>query len=132
VRAVIADTGPLYASFDTSDQYHKQAQLELRELQQQKLGVLVTYPTVLESYSLVLQRFNTRLAQRFLQTLRSGTTVVKLIDRDYLNAMQLVSSYLDQKITLFDGLTAIVSKRLSLPIWTYDYHFDIMGVQVWR
>ncbi len=132
MRAVIADTGPLYASFDTSDQYHKQAQLELRELQQQKLGVLVTYPTVLESYSLVLQRFNTRLAQRFLQTLRSGTTVVKLIDRDYLNAMQLVSSYLDQKITLFDGLTAIVSKRLSLPIWTYDYHFDIMGVQVWR
>jgi len=132
VRAVIADTGPLYASFDTSDQYHKRAQLELRELQQQKLGVLVTYPTVLESYSLVLQRFNTRLAQRFLQTLRSGTTVVKLIDRDYLNAMQLVSSYLDQKITLFDGLTAIVSKRLSLPIWTYDYHFDIMGVQVWR
>ncbi|MFZ1029942.1 MAG: hypothetical protein WAN66_27370 [Limnoraphis robusta] len=46
MRAVIADTGPLYAAFDPSDQYHIQSQAELQRLAQESLEVIILYPTV--------------------------------------------------------------------------------------
>ncbi len=46
IRAVLADTGPLYAAADPSDQYHNRAQDELRRLQRQRALVLVAYPTL--------------------------------------------------------------------------------------
>ncbi len=40
--------------------------------------------------------------------------------------------YQDQDLSLFDAIAAVVSERLSLPVWTYDYHFEVMRVEVWR
>lgn len=51
---------------------------------------------------------------------------------DYLAAMQRVVGFPDQRITLFDAVTAVMAERLNLSGWTYDYHFDVMRVQVWR
>lgn len=33
---------------------------------------------------------------------------------------------------MFDALVAVVSDRLSVPVWTCDHDFDVMGVSVWR
>jgi len=49
-RAVLADTGPLYAAVDTDDAYHKRAQQELQRLARDRYEILVTYPTLLEAY----------------------------------------------------------------------------------
>lgn len=46
--------------------------------------------------------------------------------------MQKTARFPDQRITLCDAVTAVLSKRLILPVWTYDYHFDVMQVPVWR
>ena len=62
LKAVIADTVTIYAAFDPSDQYHDRAQVELEQLEQQKLSVIIPYPIVWESYSLVMQRLGTSLA----------------------------------------------------------------------
>ena len=35
--------------------------------------------------------------------------------------------YPDQTITLVDATTAVLSAKMNIPIWTYDYHFDVMG-----
>jgi predicted nucleic acid-binding protein len=35
-------------------------------------------------------------------------------------------------LSLFDAIAAVVGERLSLAVWTYDYHFDVMRTEVWR
>ncbi len=132
MRAVLADTGPLYAAFDPSDQYHIQSQAELQRLAQESLEVIILYPTALEAYSLVLQRLDTQLALIFLESLVTGAELINPTVNDYLIAQYKVTRYPDQRITLFDAVTAVVAVRLNLPVWTYDYHFDVMQVQVWR
>jgi predicted nucleic acid-binding protein len=72
VKNVLADTTPLYAAFDPSDQYHRRSQLELQQFEQNKIGIIILYPTLLESYTLVMQRLGTRQALIFQQMLTDG------------------------------------------------------------
>jgi predicted nucleic acid-binding protein len=51
---------------------------------------------------------------------------------DFREAASLVRRYRDQSLSMFDAVAAVVGSRLSLPIWTYDHHFDVVRVEVWR
>jgi hypothetical protein len=31
-----------------------------------------------------------------------------------------------------DAVIAEISGRLEAPVWTFDHHFDVIGVKVWR
>ena len=42
-RAVLADTGPLYAAADPDDQYHELAQGQLQALADDELSVVLAY-----------------------------------------------------------------------------------------
>jgi hypothetical protein len=33
---------------------------------------------------------------------------------------------------LFNATLAVLAARLGVAVWTYDHHFDIMRVEVWR
>ncbi|WP_254566874.1 PIN domain-containing protein [Oscillatoria sp. HE19RPO] len=132
MKAVIADTGPLYAAVDPSDQYHERAQAELQQLEGQKLQVIISYPVVWEAYSLVMQRLGTGLAIELIDSLELGAELINPTEQDYQTALARVRLYPDQRITLFDALTGAIAQRLQHPVWTYDYHFDVMGIPVWR
>ncbi len=54
-RIVLADTGPLYALVNHRDQYHERSRVEMAALFADRYLLAVTYPTVLETYSLILQ-----------------------------------------------------------------------------
>jgi predicted nucleic acid-binding protein len=69
LRAVLADTGPLYALFNASDQYHARAQSDLVQLELDHLEIVVPYPVYFESYSLVLYRLSFEYAQTFAREL---------------------------------------------------------------
>jgi predicted nucleic acid-binding protein len=56
MRAVLADTGQLYAAVDPHDARHKQAIRELSKLDDAKHQVVLAYPTLLEAYTMVLYR----------------------------------------------------------------------------
>jgi predicted nucleic acid-binding protein len=38
----------------------------------------------------------------------------------------------DQNLTLVDATLAALASRLKIEVWTYDHHFDLMRVPVWR
>ncbi|MGK7890755.1 MAG: type II toxin-antitoxin system VapC family toxin [Leptolyngbyaceae cyanobacterium] len=132
MNAVIVDTGPLYAEIDQSDQYHQQARSQLMSLNQNHTQLIIPYPIFLESHKLVLYKCGNYVANVFVNRIKSETNLVNPTVQDYQLAHNLLSQFPDQKITLFDAIVAILSQQFNIPVWTYDYHFDIMGIEVWR
>jgi predicted nucleic acid-binding protein len=131
-RAVLADSGPLYAAVDPNDAHHRRAQKELKRLTRESRYVIVTYPILLETHALVLRRVGPKAASAWLdEILKSGTPVSPLVE-DYLNGVMTLSALPDQSITLFDATLAAMGTRLKMEIWTYDHHFDVMRSEVWR
>ena len=131
IRAVLADTGPLYAANDEGDAYHERARVELQQFTRERQEILLPYPILLEAYSLVLLRLGARAALDWL-TETADARFVNPTAEDYGRAFVTVRSLPDQGISLVDAVLAALATRLSLQVWTYDYHFDVMRVPVWR
>src|SRR5271167_2079927 len=100
-RAVLADTGPLYAATDPDDVHHKRARRELKQLANEKFEVVVAYPTLLEAYTLVLFRLGADAATIWLKEM-SDAALVNPSPEDYRQAALRTQSFSGQKITLFD------------------------------
>jgi|SRR5579863_6907724 len=130
-RAVLADTGPLYAAVDPHDARHKQALEELRKLAREKRDVMVAYPSLLEAYTMVLHRLGRNTASDWLADV-SDAALVNPTMEDYRQAIARIGALVDQPISLFDATVAAMATRLGLEVWTYDHHFDLMRVPVWR
>ena len=131
-RAVLADTGPLYAAADPDDAYHDRAQRELKQLARDKHVVLLAYPTLAEAYTLVLKRLGKKTASTWLNDVLSGTAPLNPTPEDYHEAIKRVLAFPDQPISLFDATLAVMSRRLDVEVWTYDHHFEAMRAAVWR
>jgi predicted nucleic acid-binding protein len=131
IRAVMADTGPLYAAVDPHDAHHKQAVRELGKLEDEKHQVVLAYPTLLEAYTMVLYRLGKNVASTWLGEI-GETMMINPTPEDYRDAFARVRALGDQDITLFDATVAGLAIRMGLKVWTYDHHFDAMRVPVWR
>lgn len=132
MNAVIVDTGPLYAEIDQDDQYHQRSRSELLKLNQNKTKIILPFPILLEAHKLVLYKCGIKFAKIFFERLTNSTNLINPTSEDYYSAYHLIDKFSDQKITLFDALVAVLANQAKLPVWTYDYHFDVMGVQIWR
>lgn len=130
-RVVLADTGPLYAAADPDDAHYKRASQELQRLAREKYEVVVAYPSLLEAYTLVLFRLGRNAASRWLSDM-ARASMVNPTPEDYRQAAATVQALTDQPVTLFDATVAALATRLGLEVWTYDHHFDVMRVGVWR
>jgi predicted nucleic acid-binding protein len=131
-QSVLADTGPLYAAADPDDQYHERAQRELKRLNRDRRSVVVAYPILSEAYTLVLYRLGKVVASTWLDETLAGVSLVNPAAEDYRAATDRVLGFKDQLITLFDATVAVLAQRTGLQVWTYDHHFDVMRVPVWR
>jgi predicted nucleic acid-binding protein len=131
-RAVLADAGPLYAAADTDDAHHRRAHAELNRLTRERREVMVAYPTLCEAYTLVLFRLGKNAAAIWLNDVMGGVSLVNPAPEDYLDARRRLAGFVDQPITLFDAVVAVLGKRLSVEVWTYDHHFGLMRAAVWR
>ncbi len=129
---VLADTGPLYASVDPDDAHHQRSQRELKRLARERRDVIVAYPALLESYTLVLYRLGIETASSWLREALSGASLINPTSEDYREATNVVLKLTDQPITLVDAAIAVLASRLGFEVWTYDHHFDLMHTTVWR
>jgi predicted nucleic acid-binding protein len=132
LNAVIADTGPLYAETDIDDQYHERSRDELIRLNEDKFKIIIPYPILLEAHKLVLFKCGISAADAFVKRLATNTNLLNPMPQDYQQAFKLIRQFPDQKITIFDALVAVLSKQTGFPVWTYDYHFDVMNIHIWR
>lgn len=131
-RMVLADTGPLYALADPSDQFHARARRESEQLQRERFVIVAAHPTIMEGHALILRRLGPGTARMWLEDAHSRMGLINPMPTDYLDAVRLIGGFRDQPITLFDALLAVLSERLGLPVWTFDHHFELMRVTLWR
>ena len=131
-KAVLADAGPLYAALDPSDGRHGRAQADIERLDHEGRGVAVAFPTLCEAHSLVLRKLGAYRAREWLRELRAYASVVNPVAEDYEQATNYIAAYGGEKLSVFDAVTAVMSERLALPVWTYDYDFYVMQTEVWH
>src|SRR5579862_3483834 len=131
MRAVLADTGPLYAAIDPEDGYHKRALQELRTLDRDRRQIVILFSTLLEAHSLIMFRLGRDVASNWLMEM-ANAALFNPAPEDYREAAVRIRTLTDQSITLVDAVAAVVATRLRLEVWTYDHHFDVMRIPVWR
>jgi predicted nucleic acid-binding protein len=131
-RPVLADTGPLYALADPSDQYHARARRELDRLIERDFQVAVAFSTLGEAYTLVMRRLGVEYAINWLGELLDGSLLVNPEPADYQAAVALIAGRPDKPLTIFDAVAAVVSARLNCAAWTFDRHFDDIGATRWK
>ena len=84
--AVRADTGPLYALADPSDQFHVRARRELEVISSRNTAILVIFPVLCETHTLVLRRLGGKYATSWLSEILSGSLPMNPEATDYLEA----------------------------------------------
>ncbi len=131
-RAVLADTGPLYALSDPSDQFHERAHRELEAITADSLAILVPFPVLCETHTLVLRRLGGKYAAGWLDEILSGSVPVNPQPLDFLEGVAKLNKFSDQPITLVDAVVDRLARRLALPVWTFDGHFSVMRSSIWR
>ena len=128
----MADTGPLYAALDPSDDNHSRAREDIELLNSDGIGIMVAHTTLCECYSVILYKLGVGAAHGWLREVGDRAFLINPIPDDFEKAGDLLRGYQDQALSMFDAVTASLSRRLSLPVWTYDHHFDVVRVEVWR
>jgi predicted nucleic acid-binding protein len=130
--AVLADTGPLYALADPSDQYQARAGAELKAIEESGLRVAVSYATLGEAHTLILRRLGGAYARQWLTEMLDGAVLLNPEPADYSFAAGQLARFPDHPITLVDAVTAALSRRLEIPVWTFDRHFATMRAGIWK
>ncbi len=132
MKALLADAGPLYALVDPDDGLHSRAYADWHRLSAEGFQLTVSWTTVLETHTLILRRLGQRGAHSWLEQAMENLGLLNPRREHYQEAAQRIELYPDQSITLFDGVLASLSSQLGIPVWTFDHHFDVMRVEVWR
>jgi len=131
MRAVLADATALYAAADAGDSLHRRAIQDFGKLKSGGRAIIVAYPTLLETQTLVLKRMGIDAAVRWMDYM-SDAALLNPTPEDYRQAMAKIRVFAGQDISMFDATVAVVALRLGLEVWTYDHHFDVMRIPVWR
>jgi predicted nucleic acid-binding protein len=85
-----------------------------------------------EAHTLVLRRLGGRYARRWLAQILDGALLLNPEPADYSFAAAQLERFPDHPITLVDAVTATMSRRLGVTVWTFDRHFVTMRVKLWR
>lgn len=112
-NSIIADSGFWIALFHQKDQYHLDAVAALEKFADRLL--VVTWPVIVETSHLLLQRAGFQQQLTFLQTIqRGGADIFSLDDTSHLPRMStLMQRYRDLPMDLTDASLVILAEELG-------------------
>ena len=90
------------------------------------------YPALCEAHTLVLRRLGGGYARKWIAEMLEGAVLLNPEPADYMIAAAQLDRFPDHPITLVDAVTAVMSGRLGMPVWSFDRHFATMRVKLRR
>ena len=124
--ALVVDTGPLYAAYDSSDNDHARCREFLASSTEE---LILPAPVIVEFDWLCSSRKVYRASLILLDDILAGAyTVVALTAEDHARCRELIERYADADIGLVDAAVLAVVERLKEPkLATLDTkHFSIL------
>jgi predicted nucleic acid-binding protein len=128
-KAVLLDTGALFALADSRDGRHDEAVDCLNCLQRDSCSLFISNVTIYEAYRLILHELGIARALGFLENIFDGSVKIEYITQfDEDNARNYLEKYNDQPFTFVDALNFVVMKKIKIfKVFTFDRHFNIIG-----
>lgn len=129
---IFLDTGPLYGLMIPRDQHHHAAVEAFAALD--GAGVQLPFTTALELHRLIVHRKprDPGLALSVMQRLLERYPLAMPTNEDAEAALELLSRYRDQAITLADAVLASMAARAGARVLTFDRrHFGLLGAEVY-
>lgn len=128
-RAILVDTGPLYALADRTDARHNEAEACLHEITRQRFPLFANNLTIAECHRRILQNRGIERGLEFLASIHDGSVnIVWVGPEDAQKARQILERYRDQDISFTDAASLAVMARLGIiKALSFDWHFDLLG-----
>lgn len=132
IEGCFVDASAWLALYHPNDTYHKDARRLSSKLDNWNL--FVSDGMIGETYSLLRKRLGFQHASIFLHHVTNeGNKSIQIVESDQdlrAKTTKLLEKYSDHKISYFDAqAVAIMEKHNIDHIFTFDHHFDIMGVK---
>jgi hypothetical protein len=115
----------------SSDQFNARAAAELSTIERRGFAIAIGYPTLCEAHTLNLRKLGGAYSRQWLSEVLAGAHLFNPEGADYPLAAERLERIPDQLITLVDAVTATMSCRLGVAVWTFDRHFATMRSAVW-
>jgi hypothetical protein len=111
--ALVVDTGPLYAAYDSSDDDHIRCRAILEGANEE---LVLPAPVVVEFDWLCGSKGFPKIAAILLDDILAGAfTVIQLNSNDYARCKELIVRYADAEIGLVDASVLAIIERLGEP-----------------
>jgi predicted nucleic acid-binding protein len=127
------DTSALIALNDVKDQYHKESRDIADLLKNSEL--ILSDPVITETYSLLRYRSGFPIANHFLESvmMQDKFIIAEITSSIRKNTLKLLNDYSDHKISYCDALSVAIMKDQGIQrIFAFDYHFEMMGMELVR
>jgi predicted nucleic acid-binding protein len=121
------DTSALISLVDRSDTYHTL----FRRLFAEPPGLVTTPLVIAEGHGWFLKRYDSARGLQFLAMIEAMTPLKTLPigPREQRGGTGMVRRFVDQRLTLTDGVGLFVMKDLGLTrCWSTDFHLGLTGV----
>ena len=134
-RRAFCDTSFFFASLYPRDVHYGRAGQILEEALAQKVSLWTTWDIISETATLLLYRFNSRAALRFLDEIKPGLHVATYDDsvrREAERIFRLLSA--DKRLSFCDAISYVVVTTLleNIPCLSFDEDFARLGLTVIR
>jgi uncharacterized protein len=124
--ALIVDAGPLYASLDRRDAYHRACRTLIEGTDEE---VVIPVPVIAEVDYFIQTRAHPGARLDFLDNITSGAfRVENLLREDFVRIRQLCDRYADSDIGFVDAAVLAIVERLNeRKLATLDHrHFGVL------
>jgi predicted nucleic acid-binding protein len=120
-RAVLADSGPLFAIADENDGLHDRALREFELLAHNRREIVVPYPVLMETFTLVLFRLGRKSASDWLSQVLSAA-FINPTPEDYRRAATQVLALGEPSVTRVDSTVAAIGSRFCVEVLSNQHN----------
>jgi predicted nucleic acid-binding protein len=130
---ILGDTSAWYALADGRERHHRSAVRVIARLTKGEFGRVLTTDYILdETYTLLRMRLGVGpvRALRDLLTESSNLQIVRVSERDFDHAVELMITHADTRWSLTDCASFVLMRELEIgQAFTFDRHFSEAGFQ---